>query len=839
MGQYKMMEEFWKNKIRAFLHDPPDKALILGSGVKHEDKRDAILGKLSLRYDERLNTADHIASAMQRLNFPENLRKFHVYFTDFIKPVFKHTLSGAVENLEIKNFMAKHGYEEALKEFGFNPEIVREFLNEKDWKKTYFSLWRFLPEKYSVGYLLPAETRIPDHGIWNHLDVCAAISSCLGDLGLFSVKIPAVQEFISHSRKLADLWAASNIFSTIIFEGIKTIAEKYGLDVVIYPQLRGNPMVDFSFEFIEKNKLRNKKLQIANFPNTFLCFVPASKAEELSEDVENAVKRKWKEITDKAKEILNQHGINIDEELWNNQIENAIEITSAWLEFFNLDRFEEVENDVPEDLRKRQQEWLSFIERQKTNYGHFYWLTYKILGAFLTQKSRFWNAWEEKPVTGKCLMCGRRNALLEHSSDKGYRRWNKEKKVWENLNVNDRIKHLLKEDERLCAVCLTKRLYGWKHKSVFERIFSEGFKPPEQESVVDIAAKDFIEKAKTDESLKVVLEADVELVYMREWEEKEIAKMFSPDIKKKFDELWRIYGEPNKYYAILMMDGDRIGKMLSGDTLPNFGEFLHPAFKIKIEEWRTDSKEVGKELIEMRRMLTPSHHIAISRAMKDFSIYIVPKIVEEHKGFLVYAGGDDVLALLPSDKVLRAADEIQEYFRKDFYKVKVDGNERRIMGLGNKASMSAGIVFAHYKWPLYDAVEKVRAAEKDAKEIYGRNAFCITFVKRSGEILKAGGKWDVVNDLVDVTKAIVERKISHRFIHDFLKVSEFLEGDMLKAEVRRLLNRRREKASDAELKEIEGKLLCVIDKYSAHGFRFNEVGKALKILFDAYRGEEK
>jgi len=291
-----------------------------------------------------------------------------------------------------------------------------------------------------------------------------------------------------------------------------------------------------------------------------------------------------------------------------------------------------------------------------------------------------------------------------------------------------------------------------------------------------------------------------------------------------------------------MIDGDRIGKMLSGDTLPSFGEFLHPAFKIKMEEWRIGSKEAGKELMDMPRMLSPSHHIAISRVMKDFSIHVVRKIARDHDGLLVYAGGDDILALFPAVKVLKAADEIQGYFKKDFYTVRVDGNERKIMGLGKKASMSAGIVFAHYKWPLYDAVEKVRAAEKYAKEIYGRNAFCITFIKHSGEILKAGGKWDVVNDLVDIAKAIVERKISHSFIHDFLKVSEILKDvkdDMLKAEVRRLLNRRREKASDAEIKEIEGKLICLIDKYHAQGFKFNEVGKALKILFDAYRGEEK
>jgi len=205
----------------------------------------------------------------------------------------------------------------------------------------------------------------------------------------------------------------------------------------------------------------------------------------------------------------------------------------------------------------------------------------------------------------------------------------------------------------------------------------------------------------------------------------------------------------------------------------------------------------------------------------------------------VYAGGDDVLALFSVDKVLEAAKEIQEWFKKDFYEVKVNGERRKVMGLGKKASMSAGIVFAHYKWPLYDAIEKVREAEKKAKNKYGRNAFCITFIKRSGEILTAGGKWDFVTDLTYVAKAIVNRKISHRFIYDFMNVNEILDGDMLKAEIRRLLKRRKEEASEEEIKEIQGKLSCLIEKYDVQGLSAKELGYAIKILFDAYRGEER
>ena len=317
--------------------------------------------------------------------------------------------------------------------------------------------------------------------------------------------------------------------------------------------------------------------------------------------------------------------------------------------------------------------------------------------------------------------------------------------------------------------------------------------------------------------------------------------------------------KPNKYYAILMMDGDRIGKMLSGETLPKFGEFLHPVFKDKIEEWRENGKEKGKELIEMKRILTPSHHIAISRAMKDFSLYKVPEIVKKFNGFLVYAGGDDILASFPADKVLDAAHEIQKFFKGDFYEVEINDEKRKVMGLGNKASMSAGVVFAHYKWPLYDAIERVREAERKAKrEIekggYGRRAFCITFIKRSGEILTAGGKWEFkeyFDKMINLLNPEDEekRKLSHRFIYDLIEDIRVLKKEnkweepyisMLKAEVKRLLKRRnyKKRLTKNDIKDsYENVLSPLIDKYVEKYLPLENIGTMLKILYDAYRGE--
>ena len=844
-----MTEEFWQNKIKAFLHDPPDKALILFHR-SHEEKRDKILNELGLRYDRSLNPADHISSAMQRLNIPEDYRmddarncNTHICFKGPNKPVFRHTLSSVSEDLEeIKEIAATYGYEKALAKYCFNIEIVKEFLVKNDWKKTYFSLWRFLPEIYPLGYILPADTRVPDHSIWDHLDVTAAISSCLGDMGLFALKIPAVQEFISHSRKLSDLWASSHIFSLLLFEGVKEIIGEFGPDVVIYPQLRGNPLLDY---YIKRGMGINitpdkDKIRIANLPNTFLCFIPLGKAEEYKEKCEKAVKRKWREISEKVKEYLAKINIKPNEKLWNSQIENALSVTVAYTEFFNIDNYEKAKDDLPNDVREKQDKWLGFVEKlDRTNYGHFYFPSYALLGTTLAQSSRLWNAWEEEPITGKkCLMCGLRNALIERKETNIYQYWKDDS--WNEIKIEDKEwRNILKEGERLCAVCLIKRMYI--------KVFKEEFKakPPAFESVVEIAGRDFIKDMESDEDFTLLKDVDVELIYEHEWrsDEKKKTTIKQLELVKKREEIenklknwWKTFGKPNKYYAILMMDGDRIGRMLFGETLPNFGDFLHPTFKTKIMEW-----EKGEELTNMKRILSPSVHMAISRAMKDFSIYKVPEIVERnYEGFLVYSGGDDVLALFPTDKVLNAAKELQEFFKKDFYEIEVNGGERRVMGLGKYASMSAGIVFAHYKYPLYDVIEKVREAEKRAKNEYGRNAFYMTFIKRSGEILSAGGKWSFVDDLTPIVEAIQNDKVSHRFIYDFLGVLEILDGEMLKAETRRLLRRRKtEKATNEEINDICGRVLCLIEKYKAHNLPIEDVGKILKILYDAYRGGEE
>lgn len=167
----------------------------------------------------------------------------------------------------------------------------------------------------------------------------------------------------------------------------------------------------------------------------------------------------------------------------------------------------------------------------------------------------------------------------------------------------------------------------------------------------------------------------------------------------------------DKYIAVIAFDGDTIGKWVSGDLLPP-----------------------GRDLEQ--------HHRDFSSALGAFALQRVRSIVEQRSGVhssiplgqLIYAGGDDVVAIVPADVALEIADELREAFRQ---------STKCIQGKsGMTPDASVGIAIGHIHAPLQDLVREAQKAEKDAKNKVGRPAFSITLMKRSGEISKWGSQWE-------------------------------------------------------------------------------------------------
>ena len=148
--------------------------------------------------------------------------------------------------------------------------------------------------------------------------------------------------------------------------------------------------------------------------------------------------------------------------------------------------------------------------------------------------------------------------------------------------------------------------------------------------------------------------------------------------------------EPSPFYAILMMDGDSLGKQMSNpDLQPKITKGLN----------------------------------TFTQQVKD--------IVEDHNGFLIYAGGDDVLAIMPLETALPCAKTLRDAYIASFDAQMV-------------TSISAAVIFAHIKTPLSKVLHDAHSVLDDAaKEGAGRDAIAVQVVKQSGKHLLWAMPWNI------------------------------------------------------------------------------------------------
>mgnify|MGYP000884860322 CR=1 FL=1 len=154
-------------------------------------------------------------------------------------------------------------------------------------------------------------------------------------------------------------------------------------------------------------------------------------------------------------------------------------------------------------------------------------------------------------------------------------------------------------------------------------------------------------------------------------------------LKSRIQQVLSDLPTPSPYMGVLMADGDKMGAAL--DSLNSFAEI----------------KEVS---------------LALSEFAKE-----AKKVITNHYGCLVYAGGDDVLAFVPLDKCLIIARDLYDLFGN------IVGNKIKM----EKTTLSVGIAICHFLEPLGDILQRARLAEKEAKSP-DRNGLAISLYKRSG-----------------------------------------------------------------------------------------------------------
>lgn len=356
-----MATAFWQAKIWGLLHDPALKALHNNTGRGGN----SIWRQLEVMQDwgdydpehsggkawKQIHLADLLASASDR-GAIGSLSSSIDYGSKNGLQLF-HLLSG-----EPLNFRLQPGYHQQIvgqKRADILKEIEERLLNVEiedpkdkkqikslrdiqDEKTVFWWLWRCLPSAICQALgndeqllLMPAETRIPDASIWSHTSLTAALAGALAGydltqdalkhwpnkqetsrayLAVFS--FTPVQELIKASRKMRDFWAGSWLLHYLSAKVCWTLAQKYGPDSFIYPNLFQQPLIDAWLlsqyptfqQWIQPPDAQ--QLLTAGFPNVIVLVLPEAKVSAAMQLAKQTLYEEWLKIGGEVLDELQQ-----------------------------------------------------------------------------------------------------------------------------------------------------------------------------------------------------------------------------------------------------------------------------------------------------------------------------------------------------------------------------------------------------------------------------------------------------------------------------------------------------------------------------------------------------
>ncbi len=948
-------------KLQALLHDPPEKPVILGK-VGHEARAEALIKMLHPEgtITDEAKDADHIASAADRINFPKDIEAKISFDRD---PVVVHPLSGKEFKIPASATSAVSGVDYVQTMKAVDQAFTRIAGAYDDVERRFLSVWgellsllkateTDLPGK-KLGHLwelLPADTRVPDHSIWEHRRIASAFASALPEPALLIIALGPVQEFIATARKTQDLWAGSYLLAYLAWSAAQSISEEWGPDSIIFPDLLGQP---FCRMWLREEKgltlspeVGKEDLTLPTLPNRLLAVLPCREAAAAAHRAEEAVRETFRAMCLAVKTGIEAkaEGLSQDPQwdaIWERQIDTVLEV--YWVALPLGSKKEHIRLlDIHDNLfgKDSSKDFRALVEEYRQrgfepNIGTVYEKSYVLIERALGARKATRDFGQHGEPHFKCSMCGLREPVHPEGFDgqtcsdyPGLRRF------W-----RDGLRPLfptIKATESLCAVCTTKRLLrelyfngpkGWGLPLSYpstSTVATAAFvlrlieKGPDKVRLLAHAYSQKIEalvgrtaafgsplpmaaRACHGDALRtdvVTLEGDWlykesldEMTLRKEYgqhvpedqyrrgvrEARETLRNLMQAIRESEQSGGPRLGKPSLYYAILQMDGDHMGRWLSGEEAPAVADALHPEVRKSLANDRT-----WKDLLSRKRPLTPSLHIAISRALRDFSLRVVREIVErDHLGKLIYAGGDDVLAFVSLRDLFDVMEKLRAYFNgalsvrdgelvldfetgSGYVPVDLDGRPLNVgakqdqlagflYSMGTTATASMGVAIVHHAFDLGRALQLARAAEKKAKRDLGRNAFAITLSKRSGGAVTFGSKWYYTRDegsesfrVVPVLKTLVEAMarpdgISPRLAYDVGRAMPVLEGLPLgafSAELNRLLLRHIAKQFPKERAESIAANLAALTGHLGDGARA-DIAELLNIAAFLSREENR
>lgn len=378
----------WRQKILQILHDPPakpyemlpgKKGQVRGGHQKIAKANAAILTGVPIKYFKGL--PDYATAGADRpiVGPPQGQGK-RIQIQWPKNPVSTHPLSpeyrlllkiGGIDDYTAgvnrrENFT--EAADQAVKE-------LNEIFSDDDttpniWKSTdqlkhrFLSIWRKLrhmlvdptlsddPVFRNLWQCMPADSRCPDHTIWEHNRLTSALAFMTNTKGdeasrapwMFRFEIGPVDAFIEESRTSRDLWMGSFLLADLTFHAMLPLIHRYGPDSIIYPDLCGNPRADVWLKEkkpdVLPDDIENPSTYAAVLPNVFTAVVPFGGTGELptlkdlAKEAQDAMKKRWQKLAGFVEKWI--HDIQVQKscdsvkwkEIWKKQQESVL--FSVW-----------------------------------------------------------------------------------------------------------------------------------------------------------------------------------------------------------------------------------------------------------------------------------------------------------------------------------------------------------------------------------------------------------------------------------------------------------------------------------------------------------------------------
>lgn len=529
----------------------------------------------------------------------------------------------------------------------------------------------------------------------------------------FHFTIGPVQSFVAQARRTRDFWAGSFILSWLSSVAMKAVMEQAGSKAIKFP------MPDD--DFMKALETGVSDIKQGNVPNRFKAEVGAGFKPEL---VVGAVKSAWEGL---AQAVWNHDfkSLNLDEsgtkKIWDRQVTGFWDIQWAL-----------VEDDSTSNTLDRMKNWRTYLAPNEPG-----------------QKCMLMSGWQEL------------SGVESPGKHKGSN--NSSATFWKTLRDQGKagIKTDLREGEQLCALAYIKRRFSRVfNNSLIIEMQSEaawavkGWKLPSNvPSVQYLAAVPWLakvlQKAADDDALSERIKAFHDVAFALTGEhgergsnikciaeaagENAVFKDFAALDGSVFFE--SVLSNPNAWDKEDFIDADLVLHEFKKLRKAAAVEPVSPFYAVLL----MDGDQLGKQMSDELKQR------GITTGLSEFTKG-VDGIVYEHNGFLIYAGGDDVLAILPLEHALSCAAHLRRFYNQCFEKYDTI-----------TTSISAAIQYTHIKMPLGSVLSDAHGLlDNVAKDSRGRDAIACRVWKPGGLQIEWAMPWSEALDKSDPNKVVIE-----------------------------------------------------------------------------------